>query len=293
MPVNAGPEYFAAENRYLSARSKEEKITALEEMIRTLPKHKGSEHLLSQLRHRLAKLKKETGGKATAKPKFIIRKEGAAQICIIGLTNCGKSSLLKTLTKANVKIADYPYTTKKPRVGMMSFGDVQLQLIEIPSTFNPESLSLLRTCDEILLLLDATQDMHMQEEKLKKILSKNHLKKKRMIWVLNKTETGKPSLTLLNVSVKKKIGIDRLKEKIWNNLSLIRVYTKSPGKSKKLPALALPKTSTVRDVAKSVHKEFIKNFKFARVFNNSRFSGQKVGLEYKLKDLDVVEIHTR
>ena len=293
MPVNAGPEYFAAEDRYLKARTKEEKIATLEEMIRTLPKHKSSENVLAQLRKRLAKLKSQKTVKATAKPKFIIRKEGAAQICIIGLTNCGKSSLLKTLTKADVEIADYPYTTKKPKVGMMPFGDVQLQLIEIPSTFDPESLSLLRTCDEILVLLDATQDIHIQEEKLNKLLSENHLKRKRMVWVLNKTEIGKPGLIPLNISVKKRIGIDRLKEDIWNNLSLIRIYTKSPGKPKKLPALALPKTSTVRDVARSVHKEFVKNFKFARVFNNSRFSGQKVGLEYELKDLDVVEIHTR
>lgn len=292
MPVNAGPEYFAAEKKYLEARTREEKIAALEEMIRASPKHKGSEHLLSQLRHRLAKLKKENVSKATAKPKFAIKKEGAAQICIIGLTNSGKSSLLKALTNSNVKIADYPYTTKKPEVGMMGFGDVQLQLIEIPSTFDSESISLLRTCDEILVLLDATQDLHMQEEKLNKFLSENNLKNKKIIWALNKAETGKTGLTTIKISVKKYVGIEKLKERIWSNLSLIRVYTKSPGKPKKLPALALPRNSTVKDVAKSVHKDFIKNFKFARVFNNSRFSGQKVGLEYKLNDLDVVEIHT-
>ena len=80
MPVNAGSEYFAAEKRYLEARSKEEKIKTLEEMIRALPKHKGSEHLLAQLKHRLKKLKEEKTTKATAKPKFSIKKEGAAQV---------------------------------------------------------------------------------------------------------------------------------------------------------------------------------------------------------------------
>jgi len=174
----------------------------------------------------------------------------------------------------------------------MGYGDVQLQLIEIPSTFSSDSISLLYTCDEILILLDATQDLHIQEEKLSKILSENNLKNKKTIWVLNKVDNGETDLTKMSISVKNQFGIDNLKEKIWSNLSLIRVYTKSPGKPKKLPAPALKKDSTVKDVAKSVHKDFIRNFKFARIFNNSRFSGQKVGLEYKVNDLDVVEIHT-
>ena len=88
------------------------------------------------------------------------------------------------------------------------------------------------------------------------------------------------------------MGLEELKEKIWNNLDLIRVYTKSPGKPKVIPPITLPRGSTIRDVAENVHKDFINNFKFARIFNNTRFSGSSVGLDYKLNDLDVVEIHT-
>lgn len=67
MPINATAEYYLAEKRYLDARTKEEKIAALEEMIRQLPKHKGTENLLAQLRKRLAKLKHE--GKKGPKKK--------------------------------------------------------------------------------------------------------------------------------------------------------------------------------------------------------------------------------
>lgn len=293
MPVNAGAEYFVAEKKYLEARTREEKISALEEMIRVLPKHKSSEHLLAQLKHRLKKLKESKIVKATSKPKFIIKKEGAAQICIIGLTKSGKSSLLNALTNAKVEIADYPYTTKIPEVGMMNYGDVQLQLIEIPSTFDSESLSLLHSCDEILVLLDATQGLGKQNKDLDNFLVENNLKNKKIIWVANKTEAGETPSTYVNISAKDKAGIEKLKEKIWDNLSLIRVYTKSPGKHRNLPAMALPRNSKVIDVAKSLHKDFIKNFKYARVFNDTKFSGQKVGLEYELKDLDVVEIHIK
>ena len=291
MPVNAGPEYYAAEKRYLEARTRDEKIKALEDMIRFLPKHKGSENLLALLRKRLAKLKKEVKKRAKPKPKFSIRKEGAAQVCIIGLANCGKSSLLKALTNAEIEIADYPFTTKEPKVGMMEYGDVKLQLVEIPSTFDPETSSLLHSCDEILVLLDGTQAIEEQKKFLENLIEKRGLKNKKIVWVINKAEDLKGNFGLLKISAKEGINLEKLKEVVWKNLGLIRVYTKSPGKPKDLPALALPRGATVKDVAKELHKNFLKNFKYARIFNQTKFSGKKVGLNYQLNDLDVVEIH--
>ncbi|MFH0711208.1 MAG: GTPase [Candidatus Aenigmatarchaeota archaeon] len=293
IPINAGAEYFVAEKRYLEAKSKEEKIKALEEMIKFAPKHKGGHNLLSQLKHRLKKLKKESKkGKSSSKQKSSIKKEGAAQVCVIGLTNSGKSTLLKALTNVDAEIADYPYTTKQPVVGMMNYGDVLIQLIEIPSTFDSEFTSLLQTCDEIIVLLDGDQPVDKQIEELNEIIKKNKVGNKDIIWVLNKAE-GKTRLGMINISAIAKIGMNKLKDEIWYRLGLIRVYTKSPGKEKVVPPVTLPKDTTVKDVARSIHKDFLKTFNFARVFNNSQFSGQKVGLDFKLNDLDVVEIHTK
>ncbi len=289
MPVNAGPEYFLAEKKYLQARTKEEKIAAMQEMIRTIPKHKGTEKQLALFRKRLAKLKSQKSVKASAKPRFIIRKSGSAQVCIIGMTKSGKSSLLNALTGVNFEVGDYPYTTKEPNVAMMNFGDVQIQLIEIPATFDPESMSILYTCDEILVLLDGSENTDKQEQEIKKILSEMKFFNKKILFVVNKSELKKSKY--LQISVKDKIGLEELKEKIWSGLDLIRIYTKPPGKPKIIPPITLPVGSTVRDVAKTVHKDFLKDFKFARVFNNTKFSGIHVGLDYKLKDLDVVEIH--
>jgi ribosome-interacting GTPase 1 len=280
MPVNATQEYFLAEKKYLEARTIEDRIKYLQEMIRALPKHKSSENQLSELRRRLAKLKKEAANlrKVSAKPKFIIRKEGAAQVCIIGLTQSGKSKLLNSLTNANVEVGDHPYTTQIPQVGMMFVEDVPIQLIEIPSTFDPDALSLLHTCDEIIILIDKSKDIADQKLKLLKILKENKVINKKYIFVMNDyTEKG----------------LEKLKKNIWRNLGLIKVYTKEPGKPKAIPPIVLKPGSTVEDVAKRVHKDFLKNFKFARIFNDTKFSGQKVGLDYKLKDNDIVEIHVR
>jgi len=291
MPVNAGPEYFVAEKRYLEAKSKEEKIKALEQMIKLLPKHKSSEHVLARLKHRMKKLKEEKTTKAAAKPKFSIKKEGAAQVCIIGLTNSGKSSLLNALTKVRAEIADYPFTTKEPVVGMMEYGDVKMQLIEIPSTFDSDFVSILQTCDLILILIDATEDENKQMEGLMKILEGRKLEDKKILLVLNKCDVEKSDK--LSISAKEGIGLEELKHAIWSRLGLIRVYTKSPGKPKVVPPVTLHEDATVKDVAKSIHKDFLKEFSFARVFNSTPYSGQKVGLDFKLKDLDVVEIHTK
>jgi hypothetical protein len=290
MPINAGPEYFIAEKKYLEARTKEEKILALQEMIRTIPKHKGTETQLALLKKRLAKLKSQKSKRTKSKSKLSIRKLGAAQVCIIGLTKSGKSSLLNALTGKEIEIADYPYTTKEPNVCMMNFGDVQIQLIEIPSTFDSESMSILHNCDEIVALLNA-ENPDEQKEELTRTLKERNLSNKKILFVVNKSDL-KPGSRYLEISAKERTGLEDLKGKIWDNLGLIRIYTKSPGKPKIIPPITLSVGSTVRDVAENVHKDFLKDFKFARIFNNSKFSGISVGLDYKLNDLDVVEIHT-
>jgi ribosome-interacting GTPase 1 len=262
-------------------------------MIKFAPKHKGGHNLLSQLKQRLKKLKEESKrGKTSSKPKFSIKKEGAGQVCIIGLTNSGKSTLLKALTNVEVEIADYPFTTKEPVVGMMNFGDVLIQLIEIPSTFDSEFTSLIQNADEILILIDGEQDIDKQKEELDQVLKKNKVRDEKTIWVLNKAER-RTQLGMINISAIAKVGLNRLKDEIWMKLGLIRVYTKSPGKEKVVPPITFTYGATVKEVAESIHKDFLKTFNFARVFNNSQFSGQKVGLDFKVNDLDVVEIHTK
>ena len=95
MPINAHPEYLAAENEYLAAQTTEQKILKLKKMIAVAPKHKGAENLLKQLKTRLKKLKysKEKETKQSKHKGEGIKKEDM-QAIIIGLTNSGKSTSL-------------------------------------------------------------------------------------------------------------------------------------------------------------------------------------------------------
>ncbi|MEM3401858.1 MAG: GTPase [Candidatus Hadarchaeales archaeon] len=172
MPANLPPEYYKAEMRYAQAKTIEEKIAATEELIRLAPKHKGTEKLLRMLKKRLAKLRREQeerkgrrvgGGKA-----LMVKKEGAAQVVLIGTPNSGKSSLLRRLTGARPEVADYPFTTVEPVPGMMEFEDVQIQLVEAGGVVEGSSigrglgklpLALAKSADVVALVLDATGNL--------------------------------------------------------------------------------------------------------------------------------------
>ena len=282
MPINATQEYFLAEEKYIKAKTKEEKILALEEMIRELPKHKGTETLLAQLKKRLAKLKSQEGKKKSR--CCGIEKVGDAQICIVGKTNIGKSSLLKELSGKDVKISEKRYETIELEIGIFDYDGAKLQLIEIPSTFETKFLYLLDTTDLILALYQNEED----KNKLKNFLNSRKVLNK-VIFVLSKSDLN--SGCGLRISTKTREGLDILKELIWEKLGLIRVYTKTKNKLEKKPII-LKKGATIREFAKNIHKDFLENFKFARIYDNTKFSGRRVGLKYELKERDIVEIFT-
>ncbi len=265
MPLNATAEYFKAEEKFRAAKTREEKIAALEEMIRECPKHKGAENLLAQLKSKLSKLKKQTQTK-TSRKKTGIKKEGDAQVCILGLANSGKSTLLKMLTNAEPEISDIPYTTTEPEVGTMDYEGVKIQLIEIPPMFRREHMSIVQNSDAIV------------------IVYKSEDEKKRLLEIIDSFGIKKP----VSIGMGKP---EDIKKSIWESLKLIRVYTKPVGGHEQNKPLVLKAGSTVRDVVLNIHKDFLRYFKFARVWGSTRFPGEKVGLGYILKDRDIIEIH--
>lgn len=172
MVTNLPAEARAKWVKVMEAKTPEEKLKALMEFLSAIPKHKGTENLVRQVRRQIAILRREIEERKRVRrksggPKFFIRKEGAAQIVILGLTNSGKSTLISTLTNAKPVISDIPYTTRTPIVGMMPYEDIQFQLIEAPALIEGASegvawglktISLARNADAILILLDASNN---------------------------------------------------------------------------------------------------------------------------------------
>ena len=59
MPANLTPQFHEAENKYRMAKDNKEKLMYLEEMLKVIPKHKGTEKIQGDIKSRIAKLKKE------------------------------------------------------------------------------------------------------------------------------------------------------------------------------------------------------------------------------------------
>jgi hypothetical protein len=137
MPANLTPEYKAAEAAYRAASEPRERIAALKEMLRTIPKHKGTEHLQADIKSRIKELTDEV---ATAKrtgarsgPPTVVRPEGAAQVALLGPPNAGKSALHAHLTGSHSEVGPYPFATQYPVPGMLRHEDVSIQLVDLPS----------------------------------------------------------------------------------------------------------------------------------------------------------------
>ena len=114
MSTQLPPEYFGAERLYRAAKTPEEKIDWIEELIRIVHKHKGTDKLRSGLRKRLSKQKaisqtKKGAGKRES--AFRIEKEGAGKVVLVGPVNVGKSALVSALTNAKPEITALPHTT--------------------------------------------------------------------------------------------------------------------------------------------------------------------------------------
>ncbi len=93
------------------------------------------------------------------------------------------------------------------------------------------------------------------------------------------------------ISANKQTNIEDLKRKIFDKLALIRIYLKPQGKKADEEPLIIRKGSTVRDVANKLHRDFVRDFRHAKVWGTSvKFGGQKVGMGHVLNDKDFLRI---
>ena len=154
-----------------------------------------------------------------------------ADIGIIGMPNSGKSSLLSVLTSARPKIANYPFTTINPNLGVANYNNKEVTLADIPGLIEgahegvglgDKFLRHIERCKNILHLIDITnEDLLENYSKVRKELLKysNKLIKKKEIIVFNKIdmisdEEVNKKINSFSKKIKKKIySISALKHK--------------------------------------------------------------------------------
>ena len=154
-----------------------------------------------------------------------------ADIGIVGMPNAGKSSLLSAITSARPKIADYPFTTINPNLGVVLYDNKEVTLADIPGLIEGahEGIGLgdkflrhIERCKNILHLIDITNENLLENySKVRKEISKYSKKiiKKREIIVFNKIdmindEEINKKIDIFSKKIKKKIyTISALKQK--------------------------------------------------------------------------------
>jgi hypothetical protein len=324
MPANLSPDYHRAEERLRAAKSVLEKIDALEEMLRVIPKHKGTDHMQADLKSRIAKLRKEGGRKGSkAGFSYIIPREGAGQVALAGPPNSGKSSLVRALTHATPAVGDYPFTTREPVPGMMPFEDIAFQLVDLPPLSEehaePWVFDLVRYADLVWLVLDGERAIEGFDECRRVLLTHNigpypagtaprydtaAVQKKALV-VLTGVDVAGVAETIpvvedllenrwrvTGVSSRDGTGLADLARRTFDALGIMRVYTKQPGRPRdETPPFALPRGATVGDLAERIHKDLVETMTFARVWGASAFDGQAVQKDHVLVEGDTVEIH--
>ena len=172
MPTNLPAEAKRKWAEVSATKNPKEKLQLMQEFLSLVPKHKGTAKLCAQVKKQMATLRREIEEKKQRKagkggPKFFIEKEGAAQIAIIGLTNVGKSSLLRAVTNAKVEVSPNPYTTREPIPGVLNYHDIQFQIVEAPAlmegsadgrAWGLQTLALARNADGLILMVDLSQE---------------------------------------------------------------------------------------------------------------------------------------
>ncbi len=200
MPTNVTPEFDRQRQVYEDTEGLEQRIIELTKLISLLPRHKGAERMKGDYRKKLAVLKatvekkreqdraRKSGGGAE---EGVIRKEGAGQICLLGVTNSGKSTIINAVTNAEFEVADYVFTTAIPTPAMLTLEDINIQLIELPGVFDGsyesgigrQSLAVARNTDCIAIIIDLSQDVDYQMDVITKELDKARIR-------LNKEKTA-------------------------------------------------------------------------------------------------------
>ena len=305
MPANLPPEYYRKERELREAKDPEKKIDILNEMLAVMPKHKGTDKLQALLRAKIAKLKNEIRRSRKSKTRrceYSIPKEGAGQVTLVGLPNSGKSSILRSLTNAEPKIGDYPFTTTRPEVGMIEFEDVRIQLVDLPP-ITPDTpnwiFGMIRNGDLSLLVVDLS--VSEPKKSLKELL--DVMKDRNIefdgthhaIVIGNKADIRKVSMsgiTDLPIYYFSSLNPDySLKRSIFEHLRMIRVYTKKPRK-KFTPSepLIMKRGSTVMDAANHLRKEFAQRLKYVRLWRTG-MNGILVERSFILEDQDIIELH--
>ena len=286
--------------RRLVGKDGAERIRELRAILAELPGYRNGPY---------ADLRKWVEGELTAartrkkvvnRDSVAVRREGAAQIALVGPPNAGKSSLLQALSAIRIRTGDYAFTTTRPVAATTRLGGVLVQLVEIPGLIEGAAedrgggralLGVLRNADAILWCHACDRPVE-ELETIREEVAAAGIELPSLLAATKCDEAqppAHPELTVVPVSVLDDARLDRLRDELWALTGLVRIHLRDGG-----DPVALQPPVTVLDVADTIHHELREQCTGARIWGPSaRFEGQQVGRQHELQDGDTVEVLTR
>jgi len=294
--------------RRLIGKEGRERIREVNSLLAELPDYRNGPY--ADLRKWLTSEIEETRVRSSAvhRDSIAVRREGAAQVALVGPPNVGKSSILQALSEIQIKTGDYAFTTLRPIPALTRIGGVLVQLVEIPGLIEGATedrgggralLGVLRFADAIVYCTRADGDPEALRPVIREI-ELAEIEKPAFLAATRADEASPdaidvlrdayPGLEVVAVSIIDEASLAAFNDAVWRLTGLIRVRLRSNGRTDDEP-VALEDGSTVADVADSIHHDLAAQFEGARVWGPSaRFEGQRVGREHPVQDGDVVEI---
>jgi small GTP-binding protein len=294
--------------RRLSGKEGSDRVRELRAILQELPGYRNGPY--ADLRKWVLEQIDETRTRSRVvhRDTIAVRREGAAQVALVGAPNAGKSSLLHALSHVQIKIGHYAFTTLRPVPALTRIGGVLVQLVEIPGLIAGAAedhgggralLGVLRGADALVycqdiaappdVLADIRAEVAAAEIGLPAILAATKVDEA-PAGALARLREAVPDLPVVGVSIIDDVSLDAFKEAVWRLTGLIRVYLRHDRRTDEEP-LALQPGATVADVARAIHKSIGATCRGARIWGPSaRFDGQQVGRDHRVRDGDVVEI---
>jgi ribosome-interacting GTPase 1 len=296
--------------RRLVGKEGAERVRTIRALMAELPDYRNGPYadLRKWLQDELERTR--TRAKVVHRDTISVRREGAAQIALVGPPNAGKSSLLQALSSIQIRTGDYAFTTLRPVPALASICQVPVQLVEIPGLIEGAAddrgggralLGVLRGADAIVLCHALVEPVHGLET-VRTELAAAGIDKPSIVAATKLDEAGADGLAafaaavapleVVGVSVLDDDSLQALREAIFRLTGLIRVHLRKNGAFEDEP-LALPAGATIADVADAIHHELGERCVGAQLWGPSgRFPGQRVGREHVVVDGDAVEILT-
>jgi small GTP-binding protein len=251
-----------------------------------------------------------TRSRVVHRDSIAVRREGVAQVALVGAPNVGKSSLLQALSDIQIKTGDYPFTTLRPVAALTIIHGLPVQLVEIPGLIAGASegrgggralLGVLRGADAIVYCHDATAPLDPLREARTEVAAAG-IARPALLAATKLDEAGPdalvhlrhaiPDLRVMGVSILDERSLEAFREAVWQLTGLLRVFTRRPGSADEDP-LAVGAGATLADVAEALHGELGAACRGGHVWGSSaRFPGQLVGRDHRVVEDDVIEVIT-